>query len=337
MRIGENPNKNILKEIVSESYHRVVLPVYIPNLSDDYFKNSFNVLKICVNSILISLHDKSRLSVVNNGCCKEVLEFLEEKYQSHSKFDQIFNSKINLGKINAVMSVVKSCQEKLITVSDADVLFKVGWQQGVELIFKDIPEAGMVSPVPHSKGFINFGYSNSYYSFFRGKVYFDNLIDPEGLKKFEDSLQRNILSEIHYKKYLVIDNGKRKAVFGCGHFVATYRRETFFRTPNRPSTDYLSTKSDNDYLDLPNEKSGYLRLATLENYAYHLGNYYESWMDDEFHRNLQVSTNFPFFLTDIPIGKPFHRYQIIMGKFINKILFHKFRKEFFNFLGEKNF
>ncbi len=38
----------------------------------------------------------------------------------------------------------------------------------------------------------------------------------------------------------------------------------------------------NKYIDLPNQELGFLRLATKNNYAYHLGNVKEAWMDDEF-------------------------------------------------------
>lgn len=337
MRVGENPNKNSNKEIISNSYHRIIVPVYIPNLKDDYFINSFNVLKVCIDSILISLHSKSKLSVISNGSCDEVIDFLNNRYLSHDKFDQLFLSKINLGKINAVMSVVKSCQEKLITVTDSDVLFKVGWQQAVESIFNIFPEAGMVSPVPHSKGYINFGYNNSYFGLFNGNVLFDDLRDPGALKKFEDSLQRNVLDPIHYEKYLILKNGCGKAVFGCGHFVATYRSDVFCKSPNKPSKDYLSTQSDKDYLDLANEKAGYLRLATLENYAFHLGNYFEDWMEDEFNHNLEISKSFDHEFTDISVGRPYNSLQVQVGKILNKFFYHKYRKYFFTYLGQKGF
>ncbi|MDP3201793.1 MAG: glycosyltransferase family A protein [Algoriphagus sp.] len=335
MRVGQNPNKNIDKEISSSSYHRIVVPVFIPNLVDEYFKNSFNVLKVCIESLLLTIHDKSRLSVINNGCCNEVEEYLNMKYVSNSKFDQLLHTKINLGKINAAYSVIKSNQEDLITVTDADVLFKEGWQQGIESVFKNFPEAGMVSPVPHSRGFANFGYSNAFFAFFKGKIFFDEVRDPDDQLKFEESLQRNILKPIHFKKYLVLQNTKGKAVMGCGHFVATYRKEVFLKSPNFPSKDFLSTKSDFDYLDHPNEKAGFLRLATLNNFAYHLGNVYEDWMDVELEK-IRNSNSISKF-TDIPKFKSFNQTQISIGKFINRLFFHKFRKWYFKYLGEETY
>ena len=42
MRIGTNPAKTNNK-IEAHSYHRVIVPVFIPNLEEDYFKESFGV------------------------------------------------------------------------------------------------------------------------------------------------------------------------------------------------------------------------------------------------------------------------------------------------------
>jgi hypothetical protein len=49
MRQGHNPHKDL---IIEESFynHQVVLPVYIPN-QEGYFKDSFKILKLCIESV----------------------------------------------------------------------------------------------------------------------------------------------------------------------------------------------------------------------------------------------------------------------------------------------
>ncbi|WP_057935990.1 glycosyltransferase family A protein [Algoriphagus resistens] len=331
MRVGENPTKNISSEISSAVYHRIILPVFIPNLVDSYFKSSLDILKLNLESLLFTIHDRSRITVVNNGCCQEVREYLERMYNEFPLFDQLYHSKTNLGKINAVYSGIKSNIEELITVTDADVMFKSGWQNAVEEIFYEFPEAGMVSPVPHSLGFINFSNATTYYGLFKGKLYFDEVRDPDGLKKFENSIQRTILKPIHYQKYLVVDNGRAKGVMGCGHFVATYRRDVFSFAPNFPARDFLSTRSDNDYLDMPNDKGGFLRMATLNNYGYHLGNVHEPWMDVELEKIKAAPVEEKYY--NFPVPKPLTRIQYKIGWFFNRLLLHKFRKQFFKSKG----
>jgi hypothetical protein len=65
MRIGTNPEKKKNK-IPIDSYHRVIIPVYIPHFNG-YFKDSFNVLKLCLDSLLKTVHLKTRITIYNNN------------------------------------------------------------------------------------------------------------------------------------------------------------------------------------------------------------------------------------------------------------------------------
>ena len=189
MRKGGNPEKtNNVLEI--ESYHRIIVPVYIPNLIEDYFKDGLKILKLCLDSLLMTIHSKTKISIINNGCCDEVICHLEEVYAQNSSVDQLLHSKINLGKVNALYSVIKSNLEPLLTITDADVLFLKGWQQAVEKVFVDFPKAGMVSPVPSSimydSSFVN---ATFYYGFSKGILKFQDVINPDALRS---PLRKNI-------------------------------------------------------------------------------------------------------------------------------------------------
>jgi len=279
MRVGINPEK-VNKEISINSYHRVIIPVYIPNLEEDYFKDGLQILKYNIESLLATIHSKTRVSIVNNNCCSEVTVYLEEKYAENFCIDQLLKSKINLGKVNAINAVVKSNLEKLITITDADVLFVQGWQQEVEKVFLEFPNAGMVSPVPSSIGYRGtFLNSTYFYGFLKGAFHFREVKNPEGMLKFEQSIGRKMYTKNHLEKYLTLENkNKFNAVVGCGHFVATVKSDIFRNAPNYPSNFKIVGGSENTYIDIPNDKTGYLRLATTKNLAYHLGNKVEEWM-----------------------------------------------------------
>ena len=49
MRLGFNPHKD-KKQIKSDYFHQVVIPVYIPN-EEGYFKDSFVILQYCLQSL----------------------------------------------------------------------------------------------------------------------------------------------------------------------------------------------------------------------------------------------------------------------------------------------
>jgi len=334
MRIGSNPAKKETK-IKINSYHRIIVPIYIPNLTDEYFKKGLEVLKICLESLLLTVHQKTRVSIICNGCCKEVEEYIESLYDDDNLIDQFLKSNVNLGKLNALLSAIKSNLEPLITVTDADVMFLPNWQKEVEKIFELMPETGMVSPVPSSKayssGFLN---SSIYYGLFKGKIKFSEVEDAEGMTNFQKSIGRKVMyNENHLKKYLTIENDKIKAVLGCGHFVATVRAEVFQKSPTEVSHHKIGAGSESRYIDRPNDEAGFLRLATLGNYAYHLGNDVEDWM--KLKLNEIKNTKNENYYTNISEPKRLSKFGFLIGKIFYLVLFKKFKKSYFSFKGMK--
>ncbi|WP_425639517.1 glycosyltransferase family A protein [Algoriphagus yeomjeoni] len=330
MRVGSNPSKtNFTIEI--DSTHRVILSVYIPNLEEAYFKDSQTIFKYCIESLVNTVHSKTRISIVINGCCQEISDMIYDYQKKYPIIDQIFYTKENLGKINAIYSIVKSNLEPLLTISDADVMFLPNWQKEVETVFVDFPEAGMVSPVPSSKGFLFSTASTLYYGLFKGKIKFQKVKDPEGLINFQKSVGSNLYQKIHLEKYLVVSNGVAEAVVGCGHFVATFRKQVFEAAPTKVCKFRVQNNSEEDYLDDPNDMSGFLRLATLGNFAYHMGNSPHPWMEEKLQETLiDTSITTPL---EIPDPISFSKSQYKIGKFLSRLLFHKFRRQFFSHLG----
>ena len=336
MRIGNNPEKDSKKMIV-ENYHRIIVPVYIPHF-EDYFKEAFEVFQFCIESLLLTIHEKSRITIYNNNCHQEVKQYIDEKFATSEFIDQVFHSKENLGKINAILAASKGNLEPLITITDADVLFKHDWQKGVEAIFCGFPEAGMVSPVPSSKAYNIYTANNWAYSLFKGKLVFDNVLEPDALMKFDKSLgnHKNLYNAIHLKKYLVLKNKKNKseAVMGCGHFVATLRREVFDKGTSKPAFVKIQNGVEGKFIDIPNQELGYLRLATKNNFAFHMGNTIESWMLDEFETLKTIGKNKPIDLHKLPEVAPTGKISIVIGKSLLYLISKKpIKKYIFSYLG----
>lgn len=333
MRIGNNPAKKN-SFLITDSYHRVIVPIYIPNLEEEYFKDALNILKLCIESLLKTIHKKTRITLIDNNCCKEVKNYLEFTYNANSKVDQLLKCKKNLGKVNALYSAIKSNLEDLITITDADVMFLPSWQNNVEKIINLMPEAGMVSPVPSSVVYkSDYIASTIYYGFIKGKISLTEVVDPNGMVKFQKSIGReNMYNKQHLSKYFTIENPRIKAVIGCGHFVATFRAEVFKNAPNEVCRHKIGGKSENMYFDLPNDKGNFLRLATLGNYAYHLGNRQENWMHVKF-REIKNSSYIAKPLDTLTAAKPLNNFSFLIGKILHKIFFKKFKKQYFKFKG----
>lgn len=333
MRKGNNPSKTNNK-INLQSSHRVVLSVYIPNLNEEYFKHAQEVFKLCLESVLYTVHDKTRISIIINGCCKEVEELIYSYKEANSLIDQVFFTRENLGKINAIYSIIKSNLEPLITISDSDVLFLKDWQDETYEVFRSFPQAGMVSPVPISKGYLYSSGTTLFYGLFKGKIRFQDVKDPEGMDNFQKSVGTKLFDPIHLKKYLVISNSKTEAVVGCGHFVATFRKEVFEQSPNRVCEFRVQGGSEEEYLDDPNNNAGFLRLATLGNFAYHMGNTPAAWMHEKL-EEIKSNGNETLIKDSIPSAQPLRKVEVLIGKILWVNLFYRFRKYFFWFLGMK--
>jgi hypothetical protein len=338
MRIGNNPEKdnNILN---LQSYHRVIVPVYIPNF-DGYFKDSFQIFKFNIESLLATIHHKTRITIYNNNCVDEVKDYIDQLYNEHVQIDQVFHSKENLGKINAILASVKGNLEPLITITDSDVLFKHDWQKEVEQVFIDFPTAGMVSPVPGSKAIKNFT-ANNWYSAILGNIAlrFEPVREPIAMKMFDNSLGNHVAlyKPIHLENYLVLNSNGKKAVMGCGHFVVTMRREVFDKGSDSPAFIKIVGGVENKFIDSPNEHLGFLRLATLGNYAFHLGNIKEDWMQKEFNTLQNRTPNFASENKLLFNFKTLASWKVQVGKLIKKFFLSNYiRNTYFKRIGLKN-
>ena len=338
MRVGSNPEK-FNKEILHKAYHRIVIPVYIPNF-EGYFKDALEILKLNLESLLLTVHDKTRITIYNNNSHELVKKFIEDLYSENEIIDQVFHSKENMGKINALLASVKGNIEPLITISDSDVLFKHDWQHQVECVFQKFKRAGMVSPVPNSIAYKSFTANNWFAGIFGGaSIRFEDVRDPHEMEKFESSLgdEVKLYSPSHLQKYLVLMCNGGKAVMGSGHFVVTLRREVFDKGSASPAFIKIQGGVENDFIDLPNENLGYLRLSTLNNYAFHLGNVPEKWMQDEFSKLRSKKPISSSAEIELFYGTPLDQWKTTLGKVMRKILLsNPLKNRYFKLIGLKD-
>ncbi|MEO8533827.1 MAG: glycosyltransferase family A protein [Flavobacterium sp.] len=275
MRVGFNPNKNKIKE-PGDYFHQIVIPVYIPD-QEGYFKDSLKILKYCLESVFKTIHQKTFITVVNNGSYGEVVEYLNH-LQNIGKIQEVINS-TNIGKLNAILKGISGHDFTFVTVADCDVLFLKDWQKETYNVFEKFPKTGAVCPTPSSRSLKGYTFNIWFELLFSKSLYFTKVKNPEALKAFAHSIgQPNMYSSLHLEKYLTIANGNFKAVAGAGHFLTTFRKEVFEKNNIKYSGFMLGGDSEAELLDLPVIQKGMWRLSTEDNYAYHLGNVEEKWM-----------------------------------------------------------
>ncbi|WP_452220369.1 glycosyltransferase [Lacinutrix salivirga] len=280
MRKGDNVTRDKLLELEACS-HRVIIPLYIPN-EKDYYENAFNIFKMCVLSVQKTAQSPLKISVISNGSCDSVHEKLFG-LQQQNHIHELIIVKENIGKINSILKALRTANERLITITDGDVLFVNGWEQAVVNVFKAFPKAGMVSPVPVFRTQLRLT-SNIWRRYlFSSQLKFRPVKNVEALTRFANSIGWRRLNA-NYKDVFATLKAKDDtiAVIGNSHFVGTYKQEVFSKLPKEQSAYKLGGNSEELYTDTPVLKFGGYRLATYDNYAYHLGNLLEPWMEEQF-------------------------------------------------------
>ncbi len=274
MRIGNNPNKEIHQE-QSEFIHQIIVPVYIPN-EEGYFIDSLKILKICLNSLFNTIHDRTYITIVNNGSCESVLNYLDKLF-SEKKIKELIHTD-NIGKINAVLKGLSGNNIELVTITDADVLFLPDWQSETLKIFYEIPKAGVVGIVPQLKMFKDNCGNVILDNLFGKHLKFLSVKNPEALIHFYESIGWGRDYNLDYLKLgLGLEYETIKCFVGAGHFVATYKKDIF-----EELYTFIGGKKaagiGEEYIDMKSMEKDYWRLTTHDNYAYHMGNIYEDWM-----------------------------------------------------------
>lgn len=280
MRIGTNPAKK--SNVTADGFfHQIIIPVYIPNL-EGYFKDSLSILKICLESLNKTSVKGTFITIVNNGSCLTVVNYLNKLFENKFIHEVIHTS--NIGKNRAIAKGVQGHNFEIITISDSDVLFTNNWQKETYKIFNNFPKVAVVGLVPQFSLYKSYSSNLLFDNFFSKKLRFKSLKNVSAIKMFYNSTWFNFnYNDYHLKYILTLKSKKNKitAVVGSGHFVATYLRDAIRTDFNEGTYKGLSSKLDRDSLDIPCLKLDMWRLTTYDNYAYHLGNISEEWMYDK--------------------------------------------------------
>lgn len=273
MRIGFNPAKD--KLIGKSDYsHQIIIPVYIPNF-ENYYKDSFRIFKACLDSLIATIHDNTFISIVNNGSCPEVKDFLDNLLIQGSINELVHTE--NIGKLNAILKAISGHNIPIITISDSDVYFCQNWQEETYKIFNTFPKAGTVGLVPQFNMFSNHCTNTIFDNFSNKNFQFYKVEEPEKMQKFYKSIGWKINKDHYYfDSILGIEKDGIKACIGSGHFVATYRKELFENMERY--LPYRLGGTSEKYLDAAAMKAGCWKLTAFRNHAYHMGNVWEEWM-----------------------------------------------------------
>ncbi len=276
MRVGLNPHKEKTIE-APDFFHHVIVPVSIP-ANDNYFRDSLNVLKLCLTSLINTSHPKTYISVIDNGSTTEVASYIDSLLASMQIHEVTHTGRI--GKVNAILKGLTGHRFPLITISDADVLYMPGWQKAAYEIFDAFPKAGAVCTTPLSRR-LRYQTSNIYFDLmFSPKLRFTAVKNPEPMMEFARSISNEkLLRPPHLQHNLTVSMNGIRAIVGAGHFSATYKGDIFKTIDVSVIDTFAGGSALSKSIDELVIRHGYWRLSTEENYTYHMGNSVEPAME----------------------------------------------------------
>jgi len=277
MRIGVNPEKDKETKLVHKN-HRIIIPFWIPNVEDEYFKNQPEVLRLCLKSLTETIDiEKTNITLINNNSCLEASNIAKE-FVSKGLIDKYIVRSENRGKLENVLSEVRASYENFITISDADFLFSPGWESEVFSIMETFPYAGMVTCYPAAHLAYQYNCNIILHPLKIGKIVTDEDVDlfekghGHPIDKGLYSYKKLKLKYIWRDKQYYLKKNNQIALLGAVHALATFRKEVTNRF-NPKLVEYIFKRGyEEEYIDMIVEKSGYLRLSTAKLFAYHMGN-----------------------------------------------------------------
>lgn len=273
MRIGFNPNKDKKLLTTTTTNHRVIIPVYIPN-SEGYFKEAFDVFKICITSLLATINSDTAVSLISNGSSKEVNNYLKNLFDDGLVDRVAFNSK-NEGKMNAIIAEARASFEEFITFSDADVFFDKGWLEMTYNMFAKSNKIGFVSMNPTPRNYLHSDSTllANFYSILFTKKITSSICDFKDLEHFHKSIGKDESYTNNMYEHPVYTFSDENYILGAGHFCCTIRKTpTLKYVPKSKSEHGVSGNSEAIYLDIPFNKTGLFRVSSPKAYVWHMGN-----------------------------------------------------------------
>ncbi len=329
MRIGYNPQKD--KSVGhSDYFHQIIIPLYIPN-QEGYFKDSFDIFKNTLISLWKTVHSNTYLTIVNNGSCTEVVNYLNKIYDEGKIHELI--STTHIGKKNAIAKGLIGHKFTFVTVVDSDVLFMNDWQKATYDIFFNFPKVGVVSPAPNPLHIKYYTANILFDVFFNSQIKFRNNLATDEMRMFAKSINNEALfKDAHLKKCLSIRKNKVNALVGAGHFVVTYRSDALDSKVFEYSKFAMGGNSMRQ-IDEIAYNLGFWRVSTEMSYALHMGNVLEDWMEEKLNSLKSENTYVKYIELD-PISKLNFVQRFLKLKLFRKIIFFRpFKIYYFGLKG----
>jgi hypothetical protein len=141
-RVGMNPARGHKTDYIPARVTVAVL-THLPDTAG-YFRERFDVTRLCINSIIANTSIPYDLMVVDNGSCSMLVDFLCDLHEK-GFIGYLLLSRENIGKIGALQMLTRAAPGEIIAYTDDDIYFMPGWLEAHLKLIDTYPKVGMVT------------------------------------------------------------------------------------------------------------------------------------------------------------------------------------------------
>ena len=109
-----------------------------------YFAQRFEILRLCVASVLKHSDVPFELMIVDNGSAPDIVDYLDS-LRRNNIIDHLFTHSANLGLGHALNMAFQSVQNQYVAYLDDDILVYPGWLSKHIDVIETFPRVGFVS------------------------------------------------------------------------------------------------------------------------------------------------------------------------------------------------
>lgn len=323
MRVGKNPYKHKVGKFTPAKIGMVSL-CYIPFL-EGFYQNSLDVLKIHLESLMLTRIEDCNLMVFDNGSCQEVIDFLQAE-QQRGAIDWLVLSNHNMSKAGAINWAFSVLENDYLAYTDSDILFRPGWVEESLAVFDQFDKAGIVAVQPPFFDLMKdeFLSLESIRADERYQVE-EMLPDQRWVEEYCRGVGISEEKRKHYETKPLFKatsrSGAGEAWIGATHAQFMVSQEVGKAMLPLPVSGRLMA-ADAKEINRKPEALGYWQLSTLDSHFYHMGNVLNEQVLEEFATLQKKATSS---LSNEPQRHPFREKNKVKGLFFSffKRLVHK--------------
>lgn len=279
-RRGVNPQKSAPAQL-----DRLGLPVavlnHIPEVGG-YFKNSLDILELCVRSLRENTSEPTSITVFDNASCDEVRSTLTTWVRSGLVDCVVLNSR-NLGVGDGVLQAVRSSAPGKMLYTDGDIFYRPGWLAASLNVCEAFPNVGAIGARPVRASHFHTSATMAWVTTLPNDAVERGFLLPDSV--IDEHARAVSASSSRLQQWKQTED-VRVSMEGVSAYVGASHMQLLLTPAGRAALRDVRTQRlmgvKRVVMDGPIDEAGLLRLSCTEPLIYHMGNALEEpWLREQ--------------------------------------------------------